>query len=58
MLPPAVNDPLGDRTDIRNFADAMADVAAHGRVVVLGSEQAIDAANAERPGLLSVSRVI
>jgi hypothetical protein len=35
----------------------MADVAAHGRVVVLGSEQAIDAANAERPGLLSVFRV-
>jgi hypothetical protein len=44
--------------DVRNFADAMADVAAHGRVVVLGSEQAIDAANAERPGLLSVFRVI
>ena len=41
-----------------NFADAMADVAAHGRVVVLGSEQAIDAANAERPGLFSVSQVI
>jgi Zn-dependent M16 (insulinase) family peptidase len=44
--------------DIHNFADAMADVAAHGRVVVLCSEQAIDAANAERPGLLSASRVI
>lgn len=44
--------------DIRNFADAMVDVAAHGRVVVLGSEQAIEAANAERPGLLSASRVI
>jgi presequence protease len=29
--------------DIRNFADAMADVAAHGRVIVLGSEQAIEA---------------
>jgi presequence protease len=43
--------------DIRNFADAMADVAAHGRVIVLGSEQAIEAANAERPGLLSVTRV-
>ena len=49
---------LTTAADIRNFADAMADVAAHGRVVVLGSEQAIDAANAERPGLLSVSRVI
>jgi Zn-dependent M16 (insulinase) family peptidase len=44
--------------EIRNFGDAMADIAAHGRVVVLGSEQAIDAANAERPGLLSTSRVI
>jgi len=44
--------------DIRNFADAMAGIAAHGRVVVLGSEQAIEAANAERPGLLSVSRVM
>jgi Zn-dependent M16 (insulinase) family peptidase len=44
--------------DLRNFADAMADVAARGRVVVLGSEQAIDAANAERPGLLSACRVI
>jgi Zn-dependent M16 (insulinase) family peptidase len=44
--------------DIRNFGDAMAQVAAKGRVVVLGSEQAIEAANAERPGLLSVSRVM
>jgi presequence protease len=44
--------------DIRNFADALAQVAAHGRVVVLGSEQAIEAANAERQGFLSVSRVM
>jgi presequence protease len=44
--------------DIRNFADAMAGIAAHGRVIVLGSEQAIEAANSERPGLLSVSRVM
>jgi hypothetical protein len=36
----------------------MAQVAAKGRVVVLGSEQAIETANAERPGLLSVSRVM
>jgi hypothetical protein len=44
-------------TDIRKFADAMADVAAHGRVIVLGSEQAIEAAAglAERvPGDVSV----
>ena len=44
--------------DIRNFGDAMAQVAAKGRVVVLGAEQAIEAANAERPGLLRVSRVL
>jgi Zn-dependent M16 (insulinase) family peptidase len=44
--------------DVRNFADAMAQVAAHGRVVVLGSEQAIESANAERQGFLSVSRVM
>jgi hypothetical protein len=36
--------------DIRKFADAMANVAAHGRVIVLGSEQAIEAANSEPPG--------
>ena len=35
-----------------------ADIAAHRRVVVLGPEQAIDAANVERLGLLSASRVI
>jgi hypothetical protein len=44
--------------DIRDFADAMVDVAAHGRVVVLGSEQAIEAANAERAGLVSTLRVM
>ncbi|HEY7299321.1 MAG TPA: insulinase family protein [Xanthobacteraceae bacterium] len=44
--------------DVRQFGDAMAAVAAHGRVVVLGSEQAIEAANTERPGLLSVSRLM
>ena len=36
----------------------MAAVAARGRVVVLGSEQAIESANAERPGLLAVSRLM
>jgi Zn-dependent M16 (insulinase) family peptidase len=44
--------------DLRNFAGAMTEVAAHGRVVVLGSEQAIEGANKERPGLLDVSRVM
>jgi presequence protease len=44
--------------DFKNFADAVAQVAAKGRVVVLGSEQAIAAANAERHGFLSVSRIM
>jgi len=34
--------------DFRRFAEALDEVAAHGRVVVLGSEQAIAAATAER----------
>jgi presequence protease len=44
--------------DIRKFGDAVAEVAAKGRIAVIGSEQAIEAANAERPGLLTVSRVL
>jgi presequence protease len=44
--------------DIRRFAHALTQVAAHGRVVVLGSEQAIQAANAEWQGFLRVSKVI
>jgi Zn-dependent M16 (insulinase) family peptidase len=44
--------------DIRKFADAMAAVAASGRVVVLGSDQAIEDANAARPGLLRPSRIM
>jgi Zn-dependent M16 (insulinase) family peptidase len=44
--------------DVRKFGDAMADVSAKGRIVVIGSEQAIDGANKERPGLLTVSRVL
>jgi presequence protease len=44
--------------ELRNFAGAMMEVASHGRIAVLGSEQAIEGANKERPGLLSVSRVM
>jgi presequence protease len=44
--------------DIRKFGDAMAEVAARGRIAVIGSEQGIEAANNERPGLLTVSRVM
>jgi len=46
------------KADVRNFAAALAGVPANGRVAVLGSEPAITAANAERPNLLAVSRVL
>jgi presequence protease len=50
---------LGARvSDFRAFADALADLTAHGKVVVLGSEQAVRAANTRRPGFLHVSRVM
>ena len=45
-------------TDFRAFADVLAELTAHGQVVVLGSEQAIQAANARRPGLLHVAQVV
>ncbi len=44
--------------DIRRFGDSMAEVAVKGRIAVIGSEQAIEGANKERPGLLTVSRVL
>lgn len=44
--------------DIRKFGDAMAEVASKGRIVVIGSDQAIEGANKERSGLLTVSRVL
>ena len=44
--------------DFRAFADALAELTANGQVVVLGSEHAIRAGNARRPGLLHVSKVI
>jgi hypothetical protein len=44
-------------SDIRHFADALDYVKTHGRVVVLGSPNAIDAANAGRGGMLSVVKV-
>jgi Zn-dependent M16 (insulinase) family peptidase len=50
---------LGARvSDFRAFANALADLTAHGKVVVLGSEQAVRAANTRRPGFLHVSRVM
>ena len=44
--------------DFRAFADALAELTAYGQVVVLGSERAIRAADARRPGLLHVSKVV
>jgi presequence protease len=44
--------------DFRVFADALADLTAHGQVVVLGSEQAIRAVDARRPGFLHISKVM
>ncbi|HLH95906.1 MAG TPA: insulinase family protein [Xanthobacteraceae bacterium] len=44
--------------DVRSFADVLAEVAASGRIVVLGSDQAIAAANAQRQGFLQVSKVM
>jgi Zn-dependent M16 (insulinase) family peptidase len=45
--------------DIRALADAFASVAENGRVVVMGFEEAIAAANAERGGdWLTISKVL
>ena len=44
--------------DFRAFAEALAEFIAYGQVVVLGSEQAIQAANARRPGFLHVTQVV
>ena len=44
--------------DIRRFADVLAEVATSGRVVVLGSDASIRAANEERPGFLDVTKVL
>jgi Zn-dependent M16 (insulinase) family peptidase len=44
--------------DFRTFADALEQVADRGLVVVLGSQAAIEAANAERSGWLDISKVL
>jgi Zn-dependent M16 (insulinase) family peptidase len=44
--------------DFRAFADALEELITYGRVVVLGSEQAIQGANARRPGFLHVTQVL
>jgi presequence protease len=41
--------------DFRAFSDVLSKVAADGRIVVLGSAQAIDAANIQRPGIFDAT---
>jgi Zn-dependent M16 (insulinase) family peptidase len=43
--------------DYRAFADVLEAVAAHGRVAVIGSDTAINGANEQRQGLLSVAPI-
>jgi Zn-dependent M16 (insulinase) family peptidase len=45
-------------TDIRRFADALDAVAAHGRVVVLGAPEAIEAANAKLEDRFTLTKVL
>jgi presequence protease len=45
-------------SDFRNFAAALADVATHGNVVVMGSEQAIAAVNSRRQDVLQLTKVL
>jgi len=44
--------------DFRAFGDALAEFATTAEVVVMGSPEAIEAANAERQGFLSVAKVL
>ena len=45
-------------TDFKRFAEILAQVAAKGEVVVLGSADAIEKANKEREGLLEIKKVL
>jgi hypothetical protein len=47
-----------DVQDFRALGDALDQAATRSRVVVLGSEPAIAAANEKRPGFLAVSKVL
>lgn len=47
-----------DAQDFRALGDVLEQAAKRGRVVVLGSEQAIGAANEQRSGFLAVSKVL
>jgi Zn-dependent M16 (insulinase) family peptidase len=44
--------------DVRAFATVAAEIARRGRVVVIGSKANIESANAERPGLLAMAKLL
>jgi Zn-dependent M16 (insulinase) family peptidase len=44
--------------DVRAFAEAAADVARQGRVVVIGSKASIESASSARPGLLTTAKLL
>jgi Zn-dependent M16 (insulinase) family peptidase len=44
--------------DFKNFADVLDQINAQGLVAVLGGEQALEAANTERPNFLELTRVL
>ncbi|MEI7849239.1 MAG: hypothetical protein WCK35_25805 [Chloroflexota bacterium] len=44
--------------DFTNFGDILGELARDGKIVVLGSADAIEKANKERPGLLTVKKVL
>ena len=44
--------------DVRAFAAVAAEIARRGHVVVIGSKASIESANAERPGLLQIAKLL
>ena len=44
--------------DVRAFADVAAEIARHGRVVVIGSKTSLEGASRERPGLLAMTKLL
>jgi Zn-dependent M16 (insulinase) family peptidase len=44
--------------DFKNFADVLDQINAQGLVAVLGGEQALEAANTERPNFLELTRIL
>ena len=44
--------------DVRAFVAVATEIARRGQVVVIGSKTGIESANAERPGLLQVAKLL